>query len=142
MQYSLESWPHLDRVYWIFDDTALYLERDDFIPKSRFDLSYIDLLTSCDLIITKIGYGTQTEAVINRVPTLCVRRNDWPEEQYLCAWHQKYGEVEFIDWQEVVNGEFVTQVNKMLTVSWGKEIVKPTGAVEAASVLHGFLSGK
>jgi len=140
MQFPLQKWPQMDNICWIFDDAALYLDRDDFIKKSQFGLSYIDLLASCDLIITKTGYGTQTETVINQVPTLCVKRADWPEEPYLSAWHQQHGEVEFIDWQELVNGEFMAQVKRMLAVSWQKEVVKPTGAIEAASVLYGFLS--
>ncbi|CAA6827679.1 MAG: Unknown protein [uncultured Thiotrichaceae bacterium] len=139
MQYPLESWPQIDDVSWIFDDAALYLQREDFIAKSLIDLSYTDLLASCDVILTKTGYGTQTEAVVNRIPTLCVARGDWPEEPYLFEWHQRHGIVDFLHWQNIGTQNFRTQIECMLEQDWNQKTLNPTGAGEAAAIIHDLL---
>lgn len=135
MDYPLENWVKLDNVCWIFPDEVLANNphtRIDFISQSTFELDYVDLLASCDLVLTKTGYGTQTETVINRTPTLCVDRGDWPEQPYLFDWHQQHGEVKFIDWDTVSSGELATPTLAMLERSWTKPAVKPEGAQQAA----------
>ncbi len=139
VRYPLENWPQLSGVYWIFPDAALTVGRGDFLPESLFGLSYVDLLSSSDAIITKTGYGTQTEAVVNQVPTLCIRRPEWPEEPNLPVWHQQYGEVAFTDWQEIQAGNFGEKIMALLATQWGKPTVSPTGAAEAAAILQARL---
>ena len=140
MHYPLATWPKIKGVAWIFDDQSLYLQRDDFIPVSRFGLAYIDLLASCDLVLTKTGYGTQTEAVVNQIPALCVQRGDWPEEPYLAAWHREHGEVIFVDWAEIQSGAFVNQLQGLLGCEWTKEPVVAIGAKEAADFIKQMLA--
>lgn len=140
MHYPLATWPKIKGVAWIFDDQSLYLQRDDFVPVSRFGLTYIDLLASCDLVLTKTGYGTQTEAVVNQIPALCVQRGDWPEEPYLATWHQAHGEVVFVDWAEIQSGAFESQLQGLLACEWTKERVVATGAKEAADFIKQALA--
>lgn len=139
MHYPLETWPKLAGIAWIFDDQSLHLAREDFVPVSRLGLSYLDLLASCDALLTKTGYGTQTEAVVNQIPAVCVKRGDWPEEPYLAAWHQQYGEVDFVAWSEVEDGSFAFKLEHLLKADWTKKRVDPTGAAEAASFIQQFL---
>lgn len=139
IDFSLEKWPKFDNVYWIFPDQALYLQRDDFFVQSCFGLEYIDLLSSCDLVLTKTGYGTQTEAVINQIPALCVRRAGWPEQPYLFDWHQQNGEVVFIDWSSVQDGSFANELDGMLQTTWSKRPVMPDGGQEAAEIIMSAL---
>lgn len=136
VRYPLETWPKLKGVAWIFDDHSLYIAREDFFPVSGFGLNYIDLLASSDVVLTKTGYGTQTEAVVNQIPALCVQRGDWPEEPYLFAWHQKYGEVAFVDWAMIQSGGFIECLQRLLTTPWRKATVVPTGAQEAAHIIQ------
>ncbi|HRJ51962.1 MAG TPA: hypothetical protein PLE99_04270 [Candidatus Thiothrix moscowensis] len=139
VEYPLANWPVLPGVCWIFPDAALWRQREDFLPESLFGLSYLDLLASCDAVITKTGYGTQTEAVVNQVPALCIRRGDWPEEPNLPDWHAQHGEVLFTDWQQIQVCSFGEQIMTLLETPWGKPAVSPTGAAEAASVLQARL---
>lgn len=146
--FPLEQWPKLDGVYWVFPDALLNNaaafiasshRRHDFIPQSTFHhrMKYIDLLASCDLIITKTGYGTQTEAVVNQIPTICVCRHDWPEHAYLADWHERNGEVAFVNWTDVGTPAFAVVVIDMLgKTRWTKERVVPTGAMEAADMIR------
>ena len=135
MEYPLANWPHIPGVVWIFPDSALTQPRPDCFASSLFGLDYVDLLASCNAVITKTGYGTQTEAVVNQVPTLCINRPGWPEEPKLPRWHQQHGEVIFIDWQQVQTGAFAQQILALLEMPWGKPLVFPTGASEAATAL-------
>lgn len=137
MIYPLENWPYLDSVYWVFPDSvANGAARPDFLPVSAFGLDYVDLLASCDVVMTKTGYGTQTEAVVNQVPALCIKRLQWPEEPNLPRWHQAHGEVEFVSWQEVQAGDFAGSVMTLLEAAWRKPAVYPNGAAEAAGILR------
>lgn len=141
VEYPLESWPVLPGVCWIFPDAALpvSVQRPDCLPQSWFGLDYVDLLASCAVVITKTGYGTQTEAVVNQVPALCILRHDWPEEPNLPRWHAQHGEVLFAEWQEIRSGTFGNKIMALLEMPWRKPTVFPTGATEAAVLLQARL---
>mmetsp|Transcript_6126 Transcript_6126/g.17132 ORF Transcript_6126/g.17132 Transcript_6126/m.17132 type:complete len:369 (-) Transcript_6126:53-1159(-) len=140
----LESWPRLEGVYWIFPDGILQshaFERSDFLCQSLFNsIPYIDLLAaSCSIVVTKTGYGTQCEAVLNQVPSICIERLDWPEHEYLRRWHEDHGEVEFIDLTDVGTKRFESTVTELLARPWCKDAIKASGADEAADVLGRLL---
>ena len=149
--FDLERWPSIEGVYWIFPDSALAAPgagnsarvRRDLLQQSLFDgnMRYIDLLASCSCIVTKDGYGTQTECVVNRVPSICIGRPDWPEHQYLHRWHERHGEVSFISWADIATRKFEKLVNDVLSKEghWSKAQVIPTGATKAEQVLSGYL---
>lgn len=135
IDYPLEQWPCIEDVIWVFPDQALHQHRADFLPQSNFDMPYVDLLSSCDVVLTKTGYGTQTEAVMNQVPALCLARADWPEEPYLFAWHQKHGEIDFIEWSQIEDGFFSKEIEKLLNQPWAKNKIVAAGAKEAAEII-------
>jgi hypothetical protein len=135
IDYPLDNWPQMDNVIWIFPDQALYKQRHDFLAQSTFNMPYMDLLSSCDLVLAKTGYGTQTEAVLNQVPTLCLERGDWPEEPYLFAWHQQHGDVDFIQWSQIEAASFSKNIEKLLATPWSKKRIIASGANEATEVI-------
>ena len=145
-QFNLVDWPKLPNVRWIFPDKILIeskplLDRFDFIAQSEFDhcLKYVDLLASCDLVITKTGYGTQTEAVVNRVPAICISRHDWPEHPYISNWHNDNGEVQFIDIEQVGTPYFGDLVQSMLEKDPVFKSVDTSGASKAAQIIEEYL---
>lgn len=141
MEYPLDNWPYLKGVYWLFPDSvADAAGRNDFLPIGRFPMDYVDLLASCDVVMTKTGYGTQTEAVVNQIPALCIRRPQWPEEPKLPDWHQENGEVLFVNWREVQAGVFTDKIMALLETPWRKPVVYPSGAAEAAAILQAHLN--
>ncbi|MEN9503459.1 MAG: hypothetical protein RI964_2744 [Pseudomonadota bacterium] len=139
--YPMANWPALPDVCWIFPDSALHgITRTDCLPLSLFSgLSHVDVMTSCDVVLTKTGYGAQTEAVINQVPALCLARPGWPEEPNLPAWHAQHGEVIFSDWAALERGDIATAIHALLDMPWQKPPVLPTGASEAATILQEYL---
>ena len=143
-QFNLIDWPKIPNVRWIFPDKILMenklLNRFDFIAQSEFDhLKYVDLLASCDLVITKTGYGTQTEAVVNRVPAICISRHDWPEHPYLSRWHNDNGEVQFVDIKQVGTPSFGGMVQSMLEKNPVFKSVDTSGASKAAQIIEEHL---
>ncbi|GAX17370.1 L-arabinokinase [Fistulifera solaris] len=137
--FPLHQWPRKKNVYWIWPDSILQKapKRADFLAQSLLEqhMSYIDLLASSDLVITKTGYGTQTEAVVNQVPAICINRPDWPEHACLQEWHNDYGHVLFCDWSDLVS-TIADIGNSLLDCEWNKPLVFPSGAQEAASILQ------
>ena len=84
----VENWPRLPGIRWLV--TADWQCRHpDAIAFESFGLSFTDLLSSVDAIVTKPGYGMFTEATCNGTPVLYQRRADWPEQDYLINWLQR-----------------------------------------------------
>lgn len=69
---------------------------DGVVSLPALGLSFIDMLASADVVITKPGYGTLVEAVCNGVAVVSVERPDWPETPYLEAWTRAHGRAQFV----------------------------------------------
>ncbi|EMY78783.1 glycosyltransferase family 1 [Leptospira weilii serovar Ranarum str. ICFT] len=65
-----------------FDLTQIPNKQKDGILKLS-DVHYPDLLTACDFVITKPGYGIMSEAVYAKTPVLYTDRGNFPEVPYL-----------------------------------------------------------
>jgi hypothetical protein len=64
--------------------------------------SFVDILASTDLCISKVGYGIVSEAVRNDCPLLFYAREKWAEDPYLVQWLENHGRArsvkfEFLD---------------------------------------------
>jgi hypothetical protein len=79
--------PHRPGVVWLRDGPAA----PNMTSISGLAFSFIDVLASCDVVVTKTGYGTLVEAACHGVPALYVARPDWPESPYLEGWIQAKG---------------------------------------------------
>lgn len=84
----MQNWPNLPGVRWIVPE-AWEIRRDDTTAFESLHLPFVDVLASCDALISKPGYGTFAEAACAGVPLLYVTRHDWPEEPYLVQWLQQ-----------------------------------------------------
>lgn len=81
----MEDWPVAEDIVWLVPD-EWGVERSDARPFSAAGLSFIDLLASCDALITKPGYGSFVEAATHGLPVLYLPRQDWPESPVLEDW--------------------------------------------------------
>jgi len=88
--------PALHGVRWLVPD-AWRQKRADLIPFSRSGLSFLDLLASCDALVTKVGYGSFVEAAAAGIPVLYIDRPDWPETPYLRDWLLAHARAAVID---------------------------------------------
>lgn len=105
----LARWPAAPGLVWLIA-TRGPLERTDMRTLDDVPISFIDAVASCDLIITKAGYGTFTEAGFAKKPVVYVKRGDWPEEPYLVDWLTKYVPARQISSVAFDEGKFLDEV--------------------------------
>ncbi|MFT7052949.1 MAG: hypothetical protein ACJAU1_000500 [Psychromonas sp.] len=86
MRLDLENWPRITGWHWLVDQDVEPL-RDDMSQSTELPFSFLQLLGSCDLILTKPGYGTYCEiaaiAQYQKVRVISLERPDWPETPFL-----------------------------------------------------------
>lgn len=81
----VEDWPPDESIIWLLPD-EWRVDRPDMRPFTAADMAFLDLLASCDALITKPGYGGFTEAAAHGLPVLYLPRPDWPESPLLETW--------------------------------------------------------
>lgn len=104
----------------------------------RLQLSFVDVLASVDVLLTKPGYGSFAEAACHGVPVLYVPRVDWPEEPYLVRWLSEHGRCDAITQAQLEHGDFGDALLTLLTQDMLRPIA-PTGADEATHWLRQYL---
>lgn len=133
----LERWPAITGVRFVVPE-AWQIERSDCLGIESSGLGFSDLLASVDLVITKPGYGTFTEAALNGIPLLYVRRGDWPEEPCLIEWLQQHGRCMEISRDALELGAVSEPLLSLLRQK-GPAPVAAEGVSEAASLLQHML---
>lgn len=133
--------PRLDRMRWLVpDDWPDADARWDLIPFRRTGLPFLDLLATCDALVTKVGYGSFVEAAAAGIPVLYLDRPDWPETPYLVDWLGAHARMAKIDEPTL----FATEVGVRLAALWAQPPCPPvaaTGAQQAARRLQDWLVG-
>jgi hypothetical protein len=80
------EWPVIPHLQWLVDQPEQQL-RSDMTQVSSLDLSFLELVGSCDVILTKPGYGTYCEIAAiadqKRIRVISLERPDWPETPFL-----------------------------------------------------------
>ncbi len=83
---ELSSWPKMPGWHYLVDQPG-HLLREDMTQVKDLDLPFLALIGSCDLILTKPGYGTYCEiaalAAQKKIRVLSLTRPDWPETPFL-----------------------------------------------------------
>tara|TARA_R110001583_G_scaffold7720_10_gene37979 strand:- start:3296 stop:4375 length:1080 start_codon:yes stop_codon:yes gene_type:complete len=83
---DLQHWPVIEGLHWLVDQD-IPSSRTDMSSISQLKESFLQLVASCDFIITKPGYGTYCEiaslAKHKKIRVISLVRPDWPETQYL-----------------------------------------------------------
>ncbi len=98
-----------------------------------------DALASCDLVLTKPGYGTFAEAGCAGVPVLYVPRGDWPEEPYLVDWLHTRVPCAPMPAADLAAGRIIDPI-RALIARGPAERLAPSGIDEAVALLEPFLS--
>ena len=137
MRLPMEDWPRLEHIRWIVEP-SWQVHRSDVIPLDVLDLSFTDILASCDAVIAKPGYGLIAEAGCNAVPMLYVRRRDWPEEPYLIAWLERQGRCLEISRDELQRGELLDALEQLWAMPPPVQVI-PTGVDQGADALQRML---
>jgi hypothetical protein len=129
----LDSWPCREDLVWLNAGVAGSAGAD-MIDIAATGMGFIDVLASCDAVLTKPGYGTYAEAVCNAIPILTLARPDWPETIYLNAWVRQHGRLEEISARQFETGGFVEALESL----WRHPATPPleaTGTGQAVAVI-------
>lgn len=133
------SWPVIAGAVWAVPDGSL-VRRGDMVRHSDFDVPFIDLLASCDALITKPGYGAFAEAAINGVPVLYVPRPEWPEAPYLVDWLRRHARCREIALEDLSTARLADHLDAVLSQA-AVPAVNPTGIAQAADLIEKRLAG-
>jgi hypothetical protein len=134
----LESWPHRDGLVWL-NAGVDGRTGGGLIDIAAAGMGFIDVLASCDAVLTKPGYGTFTEAVCNGIPILTLARPDWPETRYLNAWARRHGLLQEISAQQFANGAFLEALDKLWECP-ARPRVEAAGIAQAVAVIISYLA--
>lgn len=133
----LQNWPEQERVHWVVPALG-GKPRTDTLSLSDLGLGVLDVLGSCDAMLTKPGYGNVVEAACNGKPVLYVSRGDWPEEPSLTAWMKRQIPAQEIALEDLIAGNVIAPLLDLLAAE-KQEPTQPTGIEEAATLLEPLL---
>ncbi len=139
MPLPMERWPAMPGLYWLVPAAWRVKRAGIRHQESVPDIPFTDLLRSCDVVLSKPGYGTFVEVACNDKPVLYVERNDWPEEPWLVRWLQKHGNALAITREKLETGTVSETLHTLL-----RQPRKPpppaSGIEEAVSYLRSYLT--
>lgn len=98
----------------------------------------LDVLASCDAILTKPGYGTFAEAACNGIPVLYVPRGDWPEEPHLVDWLARRVPTRALAANDLAAGRIGTPLEALFSAP-PTSPVAPSGVDETVALLLPWL---
>lgn len=133
MRLPMESWPRIPGVRWLVQESWGVRHPDAFLVE-QLGFHFTDILRSCDVLITKPGYGSFAEAAVNGVPVLYLSRPDWPEEPCLVEWLTAHSRCLEVECRRLERGEIADELAALWTRP-APEPVAADGAEQAAEIL-------
>jgi len=112
----------------------------DIWPLSKFPLSFKQLLSASDIIVTKPGYGTVIESVNNGKPIVYVRRYNFADEPVLIEYLHKFGRGEELTREDFFSGNWAKVLESVWASSLPNESPPPSGVDKAVEILMDYLS--
>jgi hypothetical protein len=129
----VENWPGITGVRYLVQDNWR-VQHPDAIVIESLGMNFNDLLSSCDALLCKPGYGSFVEAACSGIPVIYAGRPDWPESPVLIDWMQTYGISREISHDALIKGNFAAELHEVWTTGKHDAIV-PTGAMQAARLI-------
>jgi hypothetical protein len=129
----LARWPRIDGVRWLVQD-SWRMNHPDAVALESLPLSFNDLLSSCDALMCKPGYGSFVEAACSGIPVLYVSRADWPESPALIEWLQKNANCREISREQLESGDFGKELENICCAPRATP-VQPNGADQGVNWL-------
>jgi hypothetical protein len=138
-RFALGGGPSLmERLHLLSPDAGAGLGRNDLTEIPADGPTVLEALASCDVLITKPGYGTFAEAACCGVPVLTLERRDWPESRWLVDWLSQRVPLREISAAAFATGDIRGPLAELLDAGHS-EPVAPTGVSEAADLLLPWL---
>jgi hypothetical protein len=132
----IDDWPRIDGVRFLTQEETRHPDAFRF---NKLPFTFNELISSCDIMLCKPGYGSFVEAVCSGVPVLYVARPDWPESPALIAWLQQHGICREISDETYQSGNIAQELDALWRQKAPTKIV-PNGANQVADWLFEKLS--
>ncbi|MBO43151.1 MAG: hypothetical protein CMM28_05445 [Rhodospirillaceae bacterium] len=129
--------PEVDGVMWVVPP-EWESTRTDILSRKDLDIAFIDLMRSCDALVTKAGYGGVTESAVNSTRILYTERTNWCETSILETWIAKNCTGRHIERDVMQSGDFGAVLQDLLAVPITKQPVR-SGVDDAVAVLMQLL---
>jgi len=108
------------------------------IPMDFEGIGFDELMASCDLVLTKPGYGMFVEARTCCKPILYLARDDWPESPCLEQWASTHAHAVKLSSEQLTQGRFRTELEQLLTLPTQPHVIFD-GARQAAHLIASHL---
>ncbi|HLN23902.1 MAG TPA: glycosyltransferase, partial [Patescibacteria group bacterium] len=132
------DWPGLPGWTWVVTDDGA--GHPDLIAREAVDMTFTTILRSCDVVVSKPGYGTFAEVAVNGVPLLYLPRPGWPETPHLAGWLAEHGRCQAIEAKDLFSAEALqAQLQKLFSIPI-KPLADPSGDEEAAQAILALLA--
>lgn len=135
----MAKWPRVEGWTWICAHDCPP-DRDDIRSLRDVGLPFSDLAASVDVIVTKPGYGTFSEAGLSGTPVLYVARPDWPETPAMDNWLMAHTKARAVSLEQLL-GDLDGQL-QMLFSSPEQQVGKAEGNEQAAEFIDRILSAE
>lgn len=134
---ALDAWPEMPGWHWILGGGHAP-DRPDMTLWTELGMEFSDLIASVDLIITKPGYGTFTEAAMSGIPVLYVPRPDWPESPPLEHWLASHTKCLSVPEADLFGAGLQIYLRTLFSLP-NQEDARPDGVIQAAQFLSSEL---
>ena len=134
---DVANWPSIPAIHWIIAGQA-GIERPDVTALDKIAMPYLDVLASCDAMVTKLGYGAFVEAACAGVSVAYISREQWPETPCLTGWLESHARAAEIGKSALFDHRLGEALERLWRLPACSPVV-PTGIHEAVSVLEALL---
>lgn len=128
---DIESWPRIAGIRYLVQK-SWHARHPDALEFDDLPFSFNELLSSCDALLCKPGYGSFVEAASSGIPVLYFGRPDWPESPALVEWLQQNSPCREVTLQELAQGNLGDMLQTLGRAAKPAPI-KPDGALQAAN---------
>lgn len=112
------------------------------IPDEEMEIQ--NYIAMCDLVISKVGYSTVSEATRGKVPMLLFRREGFAEDVYIANTVKQLGIGNEIPKDSLANGEWISELEKIDAYKQNFEVIderyKKDGTEEVVDAVNEALS--
>jgi L-arabinokinase len=103
----------------------------------RHLVPFADVIASCDIVISKPGFGLVSECIVNNKPLIYSDRSAFAEYPYLIEGIEKYLKNVFLPSEQLYAGDFFQALEKIKTAPEPEGFIKRSGAeMIAEELLH------
>ena len=132
---ALANISHLSGQYEFFCVEPLEFPMSCIHSINRDAISFADVIASCDIVISKPGFGLVSECIVNNKPLIYSDRSDFAEYPTLVTGIEKYLKNVHLPSEQLYAGDFFQALEKIKTAPSPNGFIKRSGAEMIAEEL-------